>query len=370
MKRTLMLALIALLATGSALAAAGDQDKNERPRRTTAPSSGYLGVGIDEVTHEEAQRLRLREERGALITDVTSDTAAAKAGLLKDDVIVRWNGEAVESACELTRHLRETPGGRNVKLGVVRNGSEMELTVTLGSRNDYAGYMRAIPAAPIAPAAPLARVAPAAPLARITPATPAAPRARLVPSPMTVTRANAGYQLGIALQRMSPQLAEYFGLQNRSGALVTFVHPDSAAARAGIKAGDVILSIDGESIDNPQRVAPALLDKGKGAVEVRIMRDRQERKVTVQLDKKTSLVWSPFENADVVLSEGLTEPLEIGPINIEPLTIAPMAMPQVQIAPLPPMTVPRIAIPKLSIPKTAIPPMRIVMPEIVFRTEV
>lgn len=370
MKRTLMLALIALLATGAALAAPGDQDKNERPRRIAMPDSGYLGVGIEEVTHETATRLRLREERGALVTDVTSDTAAAKAGLLKDDVIVRWNGEAVESARELTRHMRETPGGRSVKLGVIRNGSEMEVAVTLGSRSDYVGYLRAVPAAPVTSAAPLARLAPAAPLAHVAPTTPAAPRARFLPRPAAIARVNSGYQLGLALQSMSPQLAEYFGLQNRSGALVTFVHPDSAAARAGIKAGDVILSVGGESIDNPRGVAVALRGKGEGPVEIQIMRDRQERKVTVQLDKKTSLVWSPFEDADVVLSEGLIEPLEIGPINIEPLHLAPMAVPQIQIAPLPSMTMPRITIPKISIPKTTIPPMRIVIPEMVFRTEV
>src|SRR5918912_4361364 len=121
MKRTLMLTLSALLVINSAaLAATRDQDKNERPRRANGSSRGYLGVEIEEVTREAVGRLRLREERGALITRVTADTAAAKAGLQKDDVIVRWNGEPVESTRELSRHIEETPAGRTVKLGVLR----------------------------------------------------------------------------------------------------------------------------------------------------------------------------------------------------------------------------------------------------------
>src|SRR5690349_17428739 len=121
MKRTLMLALGALLAiNATVLAGPRDQDKNDRPRRITMSNSGYLGVEIEEVTRDVAGRLRLSQERGALITGVTEDTAAAKAGLRKDDVVTRWNGSPIESARELSRHIRETPAGRNVKLGLLR----------------------------------------------------------------------------------------------------------------------------------------------------------------------------------------------------------------------------------------------------------
>ena len=366
MKRTIMLALgTALIISSAVLAAPADQDKAERPRRITMSSSSYLGVEIEEVTNEVAGRLRLREERGAWITSVTGDTAAARAGLQKDDVIVRWNGDPVESARALSRHLRETPGGRNVKLGVLRNGSEMEVAVTLGNRADY--------------------------LSHISAAT-TAPRARMISRPAIAARAYGfgGARLGISLQSMSPQLAEYFGLQNRNGALVTFVHPDSAAARAGIKAGDVILSIGGVTVDRPGSVAEALGNRSEGAVEVKVMRDRQERTLTVQIEKgKTSMVWSD-DDADVIVSEALVEPFEIGPITIEPFDFAPVAIPQIHIEAMPPvtmpeihiapvtipqmrlapMTFPRMTIPKINMPKIVVPPVRIVVPEIVFRTEV
>src|SRR5207248_7172326 len=140
-----------------------------------------------------------------LITGVTSDTAAARAGLQKDDVITRWNGDPIESARELGRHLRETPAGRSVKLGVRRNGSEMEVAVTLGNRDEYLSHMR---------------------VARIAPIAPIAPRAPMIARPATAARVRLrdsyqlrdDFQLGISLQSMSPQLAEYFGLQNRNGA--------------------------------------------------------------------------------------------------------------------------------------------------------
>lgn len=375
MKRALIFALGALLVIG-ATAQAGpyEQDKTDRPRRIALSASGFLGVEIDEVTRDVAGRLRLGQERGVLITGVTGDTAAAKAGLQKDDVIIKWNGEPIEGTRELGRHLRETPAGRTVKLGVLRNGSEMEIAVTLGER---AAYIRPLRVTEIAPRAYVAR-----------PATAARVQVR------------QGYPLGISLQSMSPQLAEYFGLQNRNGALVTFVHPDSPAARAGIKAGDVILSVGGEAVENPLRVVQALRGKGEGAVEVKVMRDRKERSLTVQLDKKTSFNWSPDDDVDVVIAEAAGEPFVVGPIDIKPLRFAPVVVPRIKFAPLPPVAVPeiniapvvvppvriapralppiriapvvvpRLVMPRIDIPKVVVPPVRIVIPDMHLRIQV
>jgi len=369
MKRTLMLSLGALLIISStALAAPGDQDKSERPRRLAISGSGYLGGDLGEVTREVAGRLRLREERGALITGVLNDTAAARAGLQKDDVIVKWNGEPIESVRELERRIRETPAGRNVRLGVLRQGSEMEMAATLGEMH----------------------INMVMPRMAVRAATETRVRTAVRAATETRVRLRDGYHLGISLQSMSPQLAEYFGLQNRNGALVTFVHPDSAAARAGIKAGDVILSIGSETIENPRRVVEVLRGRGEGAVEVKVMRDRQERRLTVQLEKgQTSRVW-PDDDMEVVVSEALVEPFEIAPLHIQRLPFAPMTLPQIHLAPLAPMAIPRIqivpmaiprihiapmalprmTIPRINIPKLVMPPMRIVMPDMNFRIQV
>src|SRR5690349_10368832 len=116
MKRSIfgsMLVLTCSLSTLTAAAISRDlgQQTVERPRRIQISAGGFLGVELGEVNGETAKRLKLREERGALVEGVTSGSSAAQAGLQKDDVIVKWEGETIESARELSRHIRETPAG-------------------------------------------------------------------------------------------------------------------------------------------------------------------------------------------------------------------------------------------------------------------
>ncbi|HKP86785.1 MAG TPA: PDZ domain-containing protein [Blastocatellia bacterium] len=353
MKRRLMICLITLLACGpAAFADEYHQDQSNRPRTVTLPSSSFLGVDLADVTGEAAGRLRLREERGALVTDVTTDTAASKAGLQKDDVIVKWNGEAIESARELGRHIRETPAGRTVKLGVVRGGREMEVTVTLGDRGDYLSRFKFD-----------------------------ASQARTRIRPVRVN--GRSYRMGISLQSMSPQLAEYFGLKDRNGALVVFVHPDTGAAKAGIKAGDVILSVGGEAVDNPLKIHQILRSKSEGPVEVKVMRDKQERTFTVQLEKSnpSSIFISPDDLDDVVDVVVEVPRIVIAPMppiaipavpSVPSVRIAPIHITPVKIAPIhiAPVAIPRIRIAPISPPKISIPPLKLIMPRLVFTNPV
>jgi S1-C subfamily serine protease len=98
---------------------------------------------------------------------------------------------------------------------------------------------------------------------------------------------------------MTPQLAEYFGLSKRSGALVVFVYADSAAAKAGLKAGDVILSAAGQTVENPMDLRHALVAKQEGGVELRILRDKQEQTLTVQIEKRSGIL---LEDGDCIES--------------------------------------------------------------------
>ena len=279
MKRSLIFCLAVLLAGSSVAFAKGfDQDRNDRPRRATIQSSGFLGVDLDEVTSDVVGRLKLREERGALVNSVTKDSAASKAGLQKDDVIIKWNGEAIDSARQLGRHIRETPVGRAVKLGVVRDGREIEVNATMGDRGEYQSRFRVESSQIRDQIREQARQArEQSRLAR--------DQVRQASRAVARVRDGRNYRMGISLQSMSPQLAEYFGLKDRNGALVVFVHPDTAAAKAGIKAGDVILSVGGETVGSPLKVHQILRSKSEGPTEVKVMRDRQERTITIQLEK-------------------------------------------------------------------------------------
>jgi serine protease Do len=333
MKRTLLMLSVIMLACGATVLAQEAatvepaQAEATRARRADVARRGFLGVVLDEVNAETARRLGLRQERGALITEVIANTGASAAGLQIDDVVIKWNGEPVESAMELTRLLRETPAGRNLKLTLVRGGREMEVEAKLGERNDY---LRAIRPANV----------------RINklprperPVRPATTRPAIV---WKISRARLGLQLG----SMNEQLAEYFGVKGRGGALVLFVHADSPAAKAGIKAGDVIMSVAGKPIEGSFDVHQALAGKQEGPVEVKVVRDRQEQTLTVQLEKDgtTSWTWGPdqFEMPDVVTPmpapalrwRQIAPKIQMPVIKIAPIRLPKIVTPRIKLAPI------------------------------------
>ena len=91
----------------------------------------YLGVGVADVDGDRARTLKLKEPRGAEVTMVNEDTPAAKAGIRVGDVILEYNGQPVQGTQELQRLVRETPAGRQVKIGLWRNGAPVTLNVTV-----------------------------------------------------------------------------------------------------------------------------------------------------------------------------------------------------------------------------------------------
>ncbi len=338
MKRTLMMLSAVMLASapvGFALenqSVTPAQAEAPRARRADTAGRGFLGVELDEVDAESARRLGLRQERGALITSVVENSGAASAGLKIDDVVIKWDGETVESAAELSRLLRETPAGRNVKLTIIRGGREMDVDAKLGSR--VAFVRPALPARPQVARTPRAEITPRIEITP-RPARPARP-ARM----WRVSRARLGVQLG----EMNEQLAEYFGVKGKGGALVLFVHADSPAAKAGVKAGDVITSVAGKSIDGAFDIHEAINDKEEGPVEVKVVRDRQERTITLQLEKDGTTSW-------VLDSESFDPHAVITPMIVPTFrweNFAPVIrMPEIKMAPL---KMPKIVIPTIKMP--------------------
>jgi len=164
-------------------------------------------------------------------------------------------------------------------------------------------------------------------------------------------------RLGVDLNGMTDQLAEYFGLSKRSGALVVFVFADSPAAKAGLKAGDVILSAGGNIIETPADLHRVLTTRQQGALEVKVLRDKKEKTFTVQLEKGTrSWLLQPddFDERDVRVA---IAPMKI---SIPKINMAPMSIvtPSVAIAPLPKLTlVPTtIVTPRITLAPMAVPP--------------
>ena len=282
--RVKALGFIAAVALAGAASLAGTlsaQEKSDnegRVRVLTLGQGSYLGVFIADVTAEDVERLGLREERGVRITGVADEGPARDAGLQEDDVIVGWNGDRIESEAQLRRILGETPAGRSASLGVIRGGSERSIAVELGHRGGPEGAFTLRSGWDEDRAIELREHLEKnwEHLGDLN------VRIGKMPHFMTFMSMRGG-RLGVGIQGLEPQLAEYFGLGDRPGALITSVKEESPAAQAGLKAGDVIVAVDGEEIGSAGDVSHLVWDADAGPVAIRIVRDRKEQTVTVDL---------------------------------------------------------------------------------------
>jgi len=260
------------------LSAQEESDAESRVRVLAFSQGSYLGVFIADVTADDVERLGLQEERGVRITGVADEGPARDAGLQEDDVIVRWNEDRIESEAQLRRTLSETPAGRSASLGIVRGGSDRSITVELGDRGAPGGTFTLRSGWDEERAVELREHLEKSRehLGELS------VRVREMPHVMTFMSMRGG-RLGVGIQGLEEQLAEYFGLADRKGVLVTTVREDSPAAAAGLKAGDVIVAVDGEEIESAADVSRLVWGADAGPVAIRILRDRQERTVTVDL---------------------------------------------------------------------------------------
>lgn len=222
-----------------------------------AESTSFLGVFLQEISSDRAKALRLPEETGVEITRVDPNSPAAAAGLMPGDVVLQYNGQRVEGMEQFSRMVRETPAGREVKLEIFRNGATQMVTARIGS---HAAAPQALAIRPPNPASP---------------SNPASP-------PAAFGFAARGAILGAETEGLNGQLADYFGVKD--GVLVRSVAPNSAAERAGIKAGDVITRVGDTKVATPPEASAQLRAQRNSSVPLTLMRDHREITVTVMLD--------------------------------------------------------------------------------------
>lgn len=295
---TPVLGVATLVAAGLVVSPAGvEADKNDsraEKRVVIAHAGGRLGVRLSEVRKDDLAELRLSDERGALVKSVEEGSAAEKAGIKEGDVILRYQGEAVLSATQLARMVRETPGGRTVSLEVSRAGAPQNLSATLAEGRDRVRVFDNDGEIPVPPMPPMAEMAPLPEIPELPemPEMPEIPAMPGMPGPPHTFRwdDDGGHhnflfrdfgrgprRLGIQYQEIDGQLAQYFKLAGARGVLVTAVDADGPAAKAGLKAGDIILKFDGKAVS----AAADLRD------EVRRAEGGKEVTVTVQRDGRT-----------------------------------------------------------------------------------
>lgn len=255
-------------------------------------NASYLGVQTIDVTRENYSRFGLSEVRGVAVDKVLKDSPAEKAGLQNGDVIIRFDGETISSVRKLTRLIAEVSPDHKAKVTVLRNGNERDIEVTLAKRevNFDAGVFSSgnFPQVEIAPMPRTMRV----------------PNTTITPFPQVggngaiVWRGLPARQIGVSVSTLSKQLGDYFGIADGKGLLIRDVRPDSPAAKAGIKAGDVIVEIDGKKIAEGADLIEAVNEKKEGTISVTIVRDKNRQTLTVEPAKSIEKALVSPENDD------------------------------------------------------------------------
>ncbi len=233
-------------------------------------SSGHLGVSVADVSADRLNALKLSEEKGVEVTMVDQDAPAGKAGIKEHDVILTVNGTAIESAAQLRRVIRETPPGRVVTLGLSRAGQPLTIKVQLeAGEKDYSmfgpnmkDFHVNIPAIHI-------------------------PDIDIPSMNMVVVTSSA--RSGLTVENITAQLGEFFGVKNGNGVLVRAVEKGSRAEKAGFRAGDVIVKVNGQPVHDTGDFTHAVRSRNGAAVSVWVVRDKKEQNLNLPLpDNKES----------------------------------------------------------------------------------
>jgi len=265
----LLLATLGVLHSQEAPVAPEPPAPPDPPQALFGESPARLGVQLRDVTAEKARELKLPGEYGAIVEQVEPRSPAAKAGLAKGDVVLEFAGERVRSTTQLRRLVRETPAERTVNIRVSRAGKTLDFNVKLEPAQDQFRFSYRAP-----------MVHPEIHIPRVE-----VPEFQFDFFP-------GGAVLGVSADDLTSQLATYFNVKQGKGAFVREVEAGSAAEKAGLKAGDVIVGIDGKpvgSVSDLRRALPRDFE-GKKPVTLAIVRDRQEQKVTVELEAPRSMM--------------------------------------------------------------------------------
>jgi serine protease Do len=159
---------------------------------------GWLGVGIQKVTPELSKSFGLKDEKGALVSQVAKGGPADKGGIETGDVIVEFNGKKVSDSNDLPRMVASIPVGKTVAVKVLRGGNVVDREVKIGEMEQKE----------------------------------------------EVADSSTHKPLGMTVQNITPEIAKGLGLKSETGILVASVVPGSPAAKADIRSGDVIQQIN------------------------------------------------------------------------------------------------------------------------------
>jgi serine protease Do len=256
-------------------------------------SGPQLGVRLMEVDQDAVTRLKLKEEKGALVTEVLEDSAALKAGIKEDDVILKFQGESVLTAAQLSRLVRDVPSGRKVDIDLVRAGLPVKVTATIKNGEWPSPGMDAPGMAELGKRLN-ERMGELGDLRwksedlhrRSENERPRTFNFKLDgDGPAWGMASGSGRgRLGITYSEIEGQLARYFKAPGEVAILVQSVVEGSPAEEAGIKAGDLLIKLDGATVKDGSGLHEAVRDlEGGKAVPLTVWREGRSVDLSVTL---------------------------------------------------------------------------------------
>jgi len=181
---------------------------------------GWLGLMIQDITPELAKSFGLKSAKGALVSEVVKGSPADKAGLLRGDIILRFDGKEIENSHKLSQLAAATPPNTRVKIDLLRNGEEKTVSFEVGTMPE--GEQKSV-----------------------------APEEKS--------------DWGMNVQELTPQLAQQLGLEpGTTGVVISGVNDGSPADAAGLRPGDLITEVNRKAITNMNDYQQALRNVKKG----------------------------------------------------------------------------------------------------------
>jgi serine protease Do len=268
-----------------------------RERTAVAKAFEFIGRGpqIGVTVRDVQTDAATPASAGVIVDDVETGTPAEKAGVKPGDAIVEFDGERVRSVRQFRRLVRETPPGRKVPAVLSRNGQRITITLApergsgLLSGDDFdmerwedsvRGWSFPTPPPPPSPAAPA------------PPRPPRAPSVEIPEMPeFDFNIFGRGGRFGVSVENLTPQLEGFFGV--KEGVLVTSVTDGSAAAKAGVKAGDIITAVSGSHVNDRSDVSRAINRlEGGDEFSIEIVRDKKPQTLKGRMEPRQDRVRS------------------------------------------------------------------------------
>lgn len=270
---------------------------------------GYLGVMLQGISSSMAKALQLDDDEGVMINKVVEDGPADKAGLEDGDVILKFDGRDIEESSDLSKAVRKSSPGDEVVLEILRNGKRVKKTVEMGEA-EASQYNFSFHSGSDAPDVEFFSeggdeniiVMNGGKHSRSWTDDDGTHKVIVMSggdhegswfgddgNEIIVDLENFSFGedrgfMGLELGDLNEQLGEYFGVDDGKGALINKVREDSPAANAGLKAGDVIISLNGEAIGDADEVHDVMSDtEPEQEIEIKVVRHGQDKVIKVTL---------------------------------------------------------------------------------------